>query len=126
VIEKTKNTLDSALFTGVRDQVSKKFCDEWGINSVLGADVVFSSYFESYLEDDLIRVTHRESKKIGIIVRDWDWDEDGGRYYQPLIDLANSDSKYEFIIFAPYKDKVWLNKLAHKIGRASCRERVEM
>lgn len=116
VINATSQKLKKADYVGVRDEISKKFCDELEIRSTLGADVVFSTYFKSFVDrikNKSKETTIKNSKKIGIIVRDWDWDEAGRSYYDRLIKLISlrGDFDFEFIVFAPYKDKEWLKRL---------------
>src|SRR5690606_15105916 len=59
---------------------------------------------------------NKPTNKIGIIVRDWEWEESGREFYQPLLDLTNNTEgcEYEYIIFAPLKDKEWVSKLDGK------------
>ncbi|KAF2334160.1 polysaccharide pyruvyl transferase family protein [Flavobacterium ginsenosidimutans] len=110
-IDYTINKMISSNFIAVRDHISKKYCDDWKLNSVLGADVVFSKYFKQTFPS--VSEKHKAKKKIGIIVRDWNWDESGNSYVDPLMEVERYSSKYEFeyIIFAPMKDKKWMQKL---------------
>ena len=103
-------------FIAVRDQVSKKYCDDWNLNAILGADVVFSKYFSHSLLPN--NQNQEGKKKIGIIVRDWNWEESGNMYTDPLMQVQKNQKDYEFeyIIFAPMKDKKWAQKLnGHKV-----------
>lgn len=107
-----KERVKKARYVGVRDQVSKSFCDVWKIKSTLGADVVFSSYFKKL---NLIPPKNSGEKdstirKVGIILRDWGWDNEGDAYISNILKFYNlhkEDPQYEFefIIFAPKKDK---------------------
>jgi polysaccharide pyruvyl transferase WcaK-like protein len=84
---------------------------DWNIPAVLGADVVFSSYFK---QPDIIKSTNsRSKKKIGIIVRDWDWEKSGNSYISTLIEFykSYSNAELQFIVFAPAKDKHWITML---------------
>ncbi|AYN05209.1 polysaccharide pyruvyl transferase family protein [Flavobacterium sp. 140616W15] len=105
-----KEKISKAEFVGVRDEVSNQYCTDWNIPATLGADVVFSSYFTKV---ELKTTTDRQpKKKIGIIVRDWNWEESGKNYINNLIGFYKSYSNVElqFIIFAPSKDKDWILK----------------
>lgn len=109
----TQNLLNAAYFVGVRDLVSQDYCDKWGIKSVLGADMVFSSYFKYQLSAKICK--GKSIKRIGVIVRDWRWETTGRQYYDSLYDLTVSDNiEYQFIVFAPKKDKEWIEKLKDK------------
>ncbi len=108
-----KDSLSASLFVGVRDEVSFEYCEQWGIPSILGADVVFSSYFSLPKFEN----TNNYKKKIGIIVRDWNWEQSGADYIDSLIDLELEDENQcdiVYIIFAPLKDKKWIKLLSNK------------
>ncbi|MBP4141511.1 polysaccharide pyruvyl transferase family protein [Flavobacterium sp. P4023] len=113
-ISNAKEKVAAANYVGVRDEVSKSYCDQWKVDANLGADVVFSSYFK------LLNVNKKEStstkRKLGIIVRDWDWEESGKKYIHNLIEFYESYSEVElqFIVFAPSKDKNWIKELKNK------------
>nr|WP_315255268.1 polysaccharide pyruvyl transferase family protein [uncultured Flavobacterium sp.] len=109
-----REKISEAHFVGVRDEVSSQYCDEWKISATLGADVVFSSYFT---EIDFKKSKNiRSKKKIGIIVRDWDWEKSGRNYINNLLEFYKSYSNVElqFIVFAPSKDKEWILKLKNE------------
>lgn len=111
-----KQSLGLLDFIGVRDEVSMKYCSEWGLEkSVLGADICFSDYFYKLgvIPKSLLKVNQKsKNKKIGIIVRDWVHDKLGASYYEPLIDAINRNSKenldFTFIVFAPDRDPMWM------------------
>lgn len=109
-IEFAKNQLKDSLFVGVRDEVSFGYCNEWNIQSFLGADVVFSSYFYKHINDI---PTAQTSNKIGIIVRDWEWKNSEVDYQDQLISFVNSnpDLDVTFIVFAENKDPKWMKRL---------------
>jgi polysaccharide pyruvyl transferase WcaK-like protein len=113
-ISNAKEKILEADFVGVRDEVSSQYCADWNIPATLGADVVFSSYF---MKIDLKKaIDTRPKKKIGIIVRDWEWEESGRNYIDNLIKFSKSysDVEMQFIVFAPSKDKGWLAKLKNE------------
>jgi polysaccharide pyruvyl transferase WcaK-like protein len=113
-ISNAKEKILEADFVGVRDEVSSQYCADWNIPATLGADVVFSSYFMKI--DVKKAIDTRPKKKIGIIVRDWEWEESGRNYIDNLIKFSKSysDVEMQFIVFAPSKDKGWLAKLKNE------------
>lgn len=113
-ITNAKEKISEAHFVGVRDEVSRRYCDDWNISATLGADVVFSSYF---MEIDFKKQENKSSKKkIGIIVRDWDWEKSGRDYINNLLEFYKfySNAELQFIVFAPSKDKEWIVKLKNE------------
>ena len=78
---------------------------------MLGADVAYSSYFKFTIKPKAINKSKR--KKIGLIVRDWVWEETGRAYIEPLKKLYdnNSDFDFQYIVFAPFKDPKWMDDL---------------
>lgn len=108
-----KESMKNAFFVGVRDQVSFNYCSEWKIESVLGADVVFSSYFSL----PPLEKTTNIKRKIGVIVRDWKWEKSGASYIEKLkqfIEDSGDEIEYQFIVFAPHVDKKWMLYLSDK------------
>jgi len=102
-----KESMRNSLFVGVRDQVSFNYCSEWNIECVLGADVVFSSYFSL----PPLEKTTNIKRKIGVIVRDWKWEKSGASYIEKLkqfIGESGDEIEYQFIVFAPHVDKKWM------------------
>ncbi|WP_439291309.1 polysaccharide pyruvyl transferase family protein [Lonepinella koalarum] len=111
-IDRAKEVLRLAKFVGVRDKISYQYCEKWGIESYLGADVVFSSYFDDFLTN-IERKKRSVIKNIGIIVRDWEY---YNSEYIEKIQLFSGSNQYKttFILFAPDKDKKWVKRLANK------------
>lgn len=112
-ITQVKNTLNKAVFVGVRDGVSKKYCDDWNIESSFGADIAFSSYFNYNVKSNHQKQTSKK-KKVAIIVRDWVWEETGRGFYSPIMELykkKNTNFDFKFVVFAPFKDPEWMDKL---------------
>ncbi|SIR12411.1 polysaccharide pyruvyl transferase family protein [Chryseobacterium sp. RU33C] len=109
-IEFAKNQLKDSLFTGVRDRVSYNYCNDWNIESFLGADVVFSSYFYKHIQNV---PKAEDTNKIGIIVRDWDWKNSPADYQDQLIHFVNSNPHLDvtFIVFAKDKDPKWIKRI---------------
>lgn len=113
-IQFVKEKLSSANFVSVRDEISLNYCKEWGIHAYFGADIAYSSYFDYKLPSNLVK---NSKKKIGIIVRDWVWDDSGKGYFDPIWNLYKGntfDYDFQFIVFAPYKDPYWMNKLKNE------------
>ncbi|MBF4485999.1 MULTISPECIES: polysaccharide pyruvyl transferase family protein [unclassified Flavobacterium] len=113
-IANAKQKIAMADFVGVRDEISYQYCAGWNIPATLGADVVFSSYFEK--PTCIKSEGFNEKRKIGIIVRDWDWEKSGNNYINVLIEFYKtySDAELQFIVFAPSKDKEWIGKLKNE------------
>lgn len=117
IIPKVQGILKNARFVGVRDIVSKKYCDDWKIENSLGADIAFSSHFKFNIDE--ISGLRPGKKKIGIVVRDWVWEESGQGYFSPIINLYKSSVfseiyDFQFIVFAPFKDPFWMDKLKNE------------
>lgn len=113
VKEQAKKSISTAVFVGVRDEVSHSYCKEWGIKAFLGADVVFSSYFNlpslSKPKNDRVRV--------GVIVRDWNWEQSGADYIEELKSVHQQSGlnvSFQFIVLAPLKDRMWMQYLKNK------------
>jgi polysaccharide pyruvyl transferase WcaK-like protein len=107
-----KKALSSSDFIGLRDEVSVNYCKEWDIKAYLGADMAYSSYFDYQITPKIIQKDVK--KKIGIIVRDWVWEESGRAYFEPILKLYNDKNDnydFQFIIYAPDKDPDWMKKL---------------
>lgn len=112
-IQFAKQQLSRADFIGVRDSISFNYCKEWGIKGYIGSDVVFSSYFDTINLDKSDEIEDRP--KIGIIVRDWAYEESGASYIDKLKAFyANNKDKYDitFVIFSILKDKAWVKEIA--------------
>ncbi|MFL1894423.1 polysaccharide pyruvyl transferase family protein [Aquimarina sp. 2-A2] len=107
MIRKAKSRLIDASFIGVRDEISFNYCNDWGLTSFLGADIVFSKYFKL---PQLKTKMAKSKKRIGIIVRDWNWNERGTIYTDKLKQIYSQysdseDIELDFIIFSSVKDK---------------------
>ncbi|MBY0065616.1 polysaccharide pyruvyl transferase family protein [Empedobacter falsenii] len=106
-INYAKQQLSSSFYVGVRDQVSFQYCKDWNINAVLGADIVFSSYFQNYISKTK---KQQEKNKIAIIVRDWEWKNSETSYQDQILKFVenNKDLDFTFIVFAKDKDPKWM------------------
>lgn len=112
-IEFAKDRLKNSLYIGVRDKVSYRYCNEWNIKTKLGADVVFSSYFDKYLMD----IPENNSfEKIGIIVRDWNWNNNATDYQEKIISYIDSHPELDItiIVFAKDIDLKWMDKIKNR------------
>ncbi|WP_270089160.1 polysaccharide pyruvyl transferase family protein [Sphingobacterium sp. SYP-B4668] len=106
-----KDLLKDTKYIGLRDEQSYLYCRDWDIKATLGADVVFSSYF--YLPPFKGNEVTQKSKKIGVIVRDWEWEESGRAYFEPILDFVEDyqsrpDIEIHYILFSTKKDKEWI------------------
>ncbi|MDY3122945.1 MAG: polysaccharide pyruvyl transferase family protein [[Actinobacillus] rossii] len=108
-IENARRSLESGSFVGVRDDTSFEFCREYNIEAFLGADVVFSSYFESFLYN-IAKKERNRINKVGIIVRDWP--HINKEYIDKIVEFEKkTDFDTTFIIFSRDKDKSWISIL---------------
>lgn len=109
-IEQTKSILNKSDFVGVRDAVSFDYTKQWGLEACQGADVVFSSFFNWKLPEVYEK---KNDRRIAIIVRDWNWTEEGKSYYEKIIDFTkkNTDISFTFVLFSEHFDREWKNKL---------------
>ncbi|WP_067146657.1 polysaccharide pyruvyl transferase family protein [Pseudotamlana agarivorans] len=108
-----KSQLKNSFFIGVRDEKSFEYCSDWNLNAILGADVVFSSYFQKFLKTpDPLEV----KDNIGIIVRDWDWDNNKVDYQNRIITFVDSNPQLDvtYIVFSKDKDSKWIEKISNK------------
>ncbi|RCS27701.1 polysaccharide pyruvyl transferase family protein [Polaribacter sp. WD7] len=113
-IEQVKKQLKNADFIGLRDEVSVNYTKEWGIKSFFGADIAFSSLFSYKFKVKNVDNVKFKKKKIGIVVRDWVWEDSGRAYYEPIMKLykeKNPNFDFQFIVYAPFKDPEWMEKL---------------
>ncbi|MEX6626288.1 polysaccharide pyruvyl transferase family protein [Tenacibaculum salmonis] len=100
---KTKKALSNAHFIGVRDEISFQYAQKWGIDVTYGADVVFSKYFQLPIK---MVTPENKKKKIGVIVRDWNWTDEGRAYLDKIKRLKDrEDFDVQFIIFSSLKDR---------------------
>ncbi|MCG8236931.1 polysaccharide pyruvyl transferase family protein [Tenacibaculum finnmarkense] len=101
--KKTKKALANAPFISVRDTISFQYAQKWGIDVTYGADVVFSKYFQLPVK---IITPENKKKKIGVIVRDWNWTDEGRAYLDKIKRLKDrEDFDVQFIIFSSLKDR---------------------
>ncbi|MDM1073323.1 polysaccharide pyruvyl transferase family protein [Empedobacter brevis] len=99
-------------FVGVRDNFALNKSKEWGVKQpLLSPDICYSfksNFLNSYTN------TSTKINKIGIIVRDWNYANGGGEYYDKLIkvskDLKEKGFEVKFILFDTKSDPYWLNK----------------
>jgi polysaccharide pyruvyl transferase WcaK-like protein len=104
--------LRSMDFVAVRDDVSRSYCEEWGIRDVVaGADLCFVA------SDPLVNSRAGAGRKlsVGVVIRDWPHDVAGAAYVEPtrkaVAALRDEGHRIEYVSFAPHKDTEWLRSL---------------
>lgn len=115
-IEKRAQTYLRRLdWLSVRDSLSQEYCTNFGVKHTrLNADICSASEFwgAGKVEPSSQR-GHLE--RIGVIVRDWPYDREGGRYLHPLrkaIEQVRATGIHaEYISFAPHQDKSVVSQL---------------
>lgn len=109
---KTGELFAKAEFVGVRDEFALKKSKEWGVKKpILSPDICYS--FNSHFLDSYTNEAN-EIKKIGVIVRDWNYANGGGEYYEKLQQATEKLKKdgYEikYILFDAESDSYWYSK----------------
>lgn len=111
---KTKNLFRSLDFVAIRDVFSEAKCKEWGIAG-------FNKYSDACFALDLPvePLKQREYiERVGIIVRDWNHNDEGHSYYDNLLktseDLSGQGYVVDFICFAETGDSDWLRILKRR------------
>ncbi|WP_370895426.1 polysaccharide pyruvyl transferase family protein [Chryseobacterium gossypii] len=112
VENKTANLFAKSDFVGVRDEFAMKKAKGWGVDKpVLSPDICYSfrsHFLENYKNDS------KEIKKIGIIVRDWNYANGGGEYYEHLQEasarLEKEGYEVNYILFDIQSDLYWYGK----------------
>lgn len=105
-------------FVGVRDSYSLEFGRRHGLmNFHEGADLCFSSYFDAsrLCAPPACAPPSPARRKIAVIVRDWEHTREGARYCERLLAFClhpDREVEFTFVIFAPDRDGVWLDRLA--------------
>ncbi|KAA2239194.1 polysaccharide pyruvyl transferase family protein [Chitinophaga agrisoli] len=119
-VKDIKHLVNSLEYLYVRDEVSLEYCHQWCMHKAgLGADICFSSYGTAGVLP--LNGFHPkgpgDKRKIGVIVRDWDHEQEGRAYYEPLLramEEMNGNDEFVFIIFSPVKDKMWRRLLSER------------
>ncbi|MCF6405367.1 polysaccharide pyruvyl transferase family protein [Chitinophaga filiformis] len=114
-IEDVKNLVGQMDMLYVRDATSLSYCKDWGYEDVNeGADICYSSflnYDKSIRSNGTGNHNGQKRKKIGVIVRDWNYENGGNAYQDTLLRMidTNNDPQYEFtfIIFSSLRDVEW-------------------
>ncbi|KEQ28925.1 hypothetical protein N180_15360 [Pedobacter antarcticus 4BY] len=112
-----KNFCKEAYWLSVRDRKSSSYLEDWGIeNSFFGADICFLP--------DIFELPKAKSvgvKKIGIVVRDWDKNENSykDQIFRSLKDLRK-EYDVTFIVFSKFSDVSWVETLEQKGERFIC------
>jgi len=90
-LEKDRAILSALDFVAVRDQNSINVCDNWGLGQViLGSDLCF--YPGTWARPKLSSINQATSavKKIGFIVRDWPFENQGSDYKESLLKTVDT------------------------------------
>lgn len=115
-IEYVKSLVKQMDMLFVRDATSLSYCKDWGYNDVNeGADICFSrflNYNKAVRSNGTDVHIEQRRKKIGVIVRDWHYENGGNGYQKTLLEMIEEqkeNSKYEFtfIIFSALRDVNW-------------------
>lgn len=115
-IEYVKSLVKQMDMLFVRDATSLSYCKDWGYDDVNeGADICFSrflNYNKAVHSNGTDVHIEQRRKKIGVIVRDWQYENGGDGYQQTLLEMIEEqkeNSKYEFtfIIFSALRDVNW-------------------
>lgn len=91
----------------VRDATSLSYCKDWGYDADEGADICFSrfmNYRKPVRKNGVSLHAKVRRRKIGVIVRDWKYENGGNGYQKALLKMIdehqNSDYEFTFIIFS--------------------------
>ena len=104
--------LRSMDFIAVRDNLSREYCEAWGIRDVVaGADLCFVASEPAATSRT---ITGRRAS-VGVVIRDWPHDVAGAAYVTPtrkaVAALRDQGHHVEYVSFAPQKDVEWLRLL---------------
>jgi len=117
--KRTQRLLKKMEFVAVRDPISAKLCQSWGINSFIhGTDLC---YLPNLWDIDRSKKNdHSLSpsfEKIGVIVRDWKHNIEGMAYFEKIFhlihELRRKNKKVNFILFKKF-DIEWLDRLEER------------
>jgi len=101
-----------ANFVGVRDEFAMNKSKEWGVKKPIISPDICYSFRSKFL--DSYENTSSSINKIGIIVRDWDYANGGGDYYDKLIQTSKilKEKGYEvkYILFDSNPNSYWYSK----------------
>ncbi|SHN28165.1 polysaccharide pyruvyl transferase family protein [Chitinophaga sp. CF418] len=113
-IEEVKTLVGQMDMLYVRDATSASYCKDWGYNVNEGADICYSSFLNY---DKVIRKNGKDNhagqkrRKIGVIVRDWKYENGGNEYQNALLRMVdeqkNAGYEFTFIIFSSLRDVEW-------------------
>lgn len=112
VEKQTADLFSKSKFIGVRDAFAMNKAKEWGVkNPILSPDICYSfksKFLETYTNNS------DGIKKIGVIVRDWNYANGGGEYYEKLQEasekLKNDGYLVTYILFDTQSDPYWYSK----------------
>lgn len=95
----------------VRDELSKSICESNDLSFDSGADLVYSMPNSTWQD---FKRNRKGVKKIGIIVRDWEFSEANASFMFSLSDLAYKDAEITYYSFCKEKDEKCIKRLAEK------------
>lgn len=102
-------------FIALRDEKSISYMSNYTDSFIVGADLCFSSHFNSYLLQDITEIEKKWD--VGIVLRDWNQSKKGivsENNIKSLIDRLVCENKtYTFIFFSSIHDAKWI-KLCKK------------
>ncbi|WP_170117408.1 polysaccharide pyruvyl transferase family protein [Chitinophaga ginsengisoli] len=114
-IEQVKTLVGEMDLLYVRDATSLSYCKDWGYQDVNeGADICYSSflnYDKAVHRNGTDNYTEKKRKQIGVIVRDWRYENGGNDYQETLLKMIeehrDADYEFTFIIFSTLRDVAW-------------------
>ena len=113
--DKSAEILAECSYVAVRDPVSYKYCQRWGIpNAFLRADICYIGEIydlKSKYSDRRLGPQHR----VGVVVRDWPHTLEGSLYSTPLRSavtiMRKMGLKVSYFVFSKLRDEQWLQLL---------------
>lgn len=121
-IEQVKSLVGQMDLLYVRDDTSLSYCKDWGYDAVNeGADICYSSflnYDKAVAKNGVEHHNGQKRKKIGVIVRDWRYENGGNAYQDTLLKMVDEqrDAGYEFtfVIFSSLRDVEWKKLISER------------
>ena len=107
-------------YIAVRDIESHRLCIEWGCKNVnLCSDLCYlPDLWKAYIPDKFKNNSKSEIRKIGVVIRDWPYTNEGNSYTEPLFqvvyELRSQGKEVKFIIFSNNYDRECVKRLNEK------------
>lgn len=96
--EVVKNQLATFNKIYCRDFKSLDYCNRWGINAILSADLCLSDLFKKkYFKNH--ELSKSETKTIGVVLRDWTQNNDGNIINEKMFQFIENYKKHKIKIF---------------------------